>query len=415
MLLFCFLLSVCSPVQAEYWEDYEYSVEDGGCVILSYTGNEHDVQIPISIGVYYVVEIGNNAFEMNESIVSISMPSTIKKIGSRAFADCINLEIVNISGGLSEIGDEAFFNCSSLKIFTLPASLQAIGKRAFGGCRSLSYLNDLTGLNPLKVGSGAFDDTEWYQVKSGDYITLAKGYTLLKYKGNENDPDFPWFMTSIAEDAFSGNDSVINLRLPNYISELGEGAISDMSSLKYVSGGGSLKSVSKGAFRDLPKLEKVDLPTVELTASNFVNCPFVPFGTDYSEVYDPSIPDPADEFFLSDYNQELNGIIIKHCLKNAENNGEIIFPDTIRNRPVVIIGEGACQNRDDISSVVLPKYLVGIESWAFSYNENMDSVIFPENLKWIEADAFTNSGITDHAPFFNGVDVDERAFHSSKK
>lgn len=413
MLLFCCLLIVFSPAKADYWGDYEYITKDDGCIILSYVGNESEVSIPLSFGYYYVVEIGESAFEGNQSLVSITMPATIQRIGNRAFADCTNLETVNISSGLAEIGDEAFYNCESLEILTIPANLQKIGRRAFGGCRTLSYLNDLTGYYPLKVGTGAFDDTEWYQSKTEDFITLSQGYTLLKYNGVDPDPELSWYLASIAEDAFSGNDSVTNLRLPNNLLSLDEGAISNMSSLQTISGGGSLKSVSKGAFRDLPELKSVELPTVDLKSDNFINCPFSPFGTVYSDTYDPSIPDPADELFLSEYVPEFDGIIILHCLQNAGVDGEIVFPDNIRSRPVVIIGEGACQNRDDISSVVLPRYLLGIESWAFSYNENLDTVIFPDNLKWIRADAFTGSGIANNAPVLDGVDVDERAFYSS--
>ena len=171
LLLFLFpLLTVFGSVDAEYWDEFEYLLRDDGCVIVDYSGNENEVNIPISIDYYYVIEIGDSAFEGNESLVSLTMPSTVQKIGNRAFADCKNLETVNISGGLTEIGEEAFYNCENLNIFTLPANLQMIGRRAFGGCKALSYLNDLTGYYPLKVGTGAFDDTEWYQSKTDDFI-----------------------------------------------------------------------------------------------------------------------------------------------------------------------------------------------------------------------------------------------------
>ena len=413
ILLFCFLLILGGPAKAEFWEGYEYELRDDGCVILSYSGEESEISIPLSFDYYYVVEIADSAFEGNKSLISVSMPSSIQRIGSRAFSDCTNLETVNISAGLTEIGEEAFNNCKSLQIFTLPANLQKIGKRAFGGCSALNYINDLSGIYPLEIGAGALDDTEWFRLQKDDFVTLSQGYALLKYNGNDYDPEFSWFLASIAEDAFKGNDSVEILHLPNYLTSLHSGAISGMSSLKEVYGGENLRTVSEGAFRDLPVLGNVGIANADLNADNFINCPLSPYGTRYSEPYDPSVPDRADEFFISDYDSELDGIIILHCLPNAGFDGEIIFPDYIRSRPVVVVGEGACQDRDDISSVVLPKYLIGIESWAFSYDENLDSVIFPKELKWIRADAFTNSGITNYRPVLDGVDVDERAFYSS--
>lgn len=404
---------------AEVWNGFEYSTTDNGPIILSYTGSEKYLNIPFTLDNVYVAEIAPHAFEGNMNLVTVTMPATITKIGERAFADCGNLETVNISNGLKELGSEAFMNCSKLTMFTLPVDLQFIGQGAFRGCSSLYYINDLTGTNPLRVEQDVFQDTEWFKRQTEPFITISQGYVLIKYQGNESSPDLPWYLISIAEDAFADCNNVTELKLPNYIRSLERGSISGMSSLQSVSGGDGITSVAEGAFEKLPELRQVDFANISLTSKNFLDCPLVPYGSERSSddvTYDASAPDEADILFDSVYDSDLDGIIILHCINDAFfENGVVDIPDKIRNKPVIIIGPGACQNRDDINKIILPDNLIGIKSWAFSYDKNLNEVIFPDGLKWIESDAFNNSGITNNVPVLPGVDIDSRAFYRSEK
>lgn len=416
LVVFLFSLSFSSLTHAALWEGYEFAIDQNGCKILSYTGKEREINIPLTFDNYYVIEIADGAFENNKDVVSIFMPATIERIGKRAFAGCVNLEYVYISNSVADIDDEAFLNCGKLTVFTLPANLKHVGKSAFDGCYSISYFNDLSGEYQMRVESHAFDDTEWFKSQNNDFVLMSQGYTLLKYRGNDSDPEFPWYIVSIAEDAFAPNNSITTLHLPNYVASLTEGSISGMSKLQAVLGNDSISTVEDGAFRDLPSLETVELNEITLTSKNFLNCPLSPYGSSYSEAYDPALPDESDELFLSAYNEELDGIIILHCLRDVSyEDGELVFPDYIRNRPVVVIGEGACQNRKDITTIFFPKFLIGIESWAFSYDENLTKVVFPDGIKWIKDDAFTNSGISVSSLKLEGVDVAGRAFYNTQK
>ncbi len=404
------------PVQADNYGDYEYVIKNNGSVILSYNGNEQAVSIPYSFGYFNVTEIAAGAFEGNDNIVSVTMPGSIEIIGDRAFADCTNLETLVLSVGTKEIGNEAFLNCSKVSSVILPFSLEFIGRRAFGGCTSLSYISDLTGINLKKVGSGAFDDTAWFKGKNENEILLGQGYMLLKYRTSESSPVLPWYIVYIAEDALAGNNTITDLVIPNYVTVLQEGSISDMDSLNSVTGGASITFVEDGAFRNLPNLEKVTFDNIGMTGQKFINCPKSLYGTENVSYQESDNNESTDLQFVYEYNNELNGITILHCQADAVNDdGELIIPDYIDDDPVVSIGIGACQNRDDIKKLVLPKYLVEINSWAFSYDENLYDVEFPANLKWIQADAFNSCGISDNVPELPGVNIHPRAFYTAKK
>lgn len=47
-------------------------------------------------------EIKEGAFEGNDDLISIEIPSTVKKIGSQAFSNCSNLETISYKGDLSD-------------------------------------------------------------------------------------------------------------------------------------------------------------------------------------------------------------------------------------------------------------------------------------------------------------------------
>ncbi len=91
--------------------DFEYEIVDGGICILSYTGSKNSVIIDESYEVdgtvYNVVEIAESAFETNSEIVSVTIPSKVKKIGDYAFYDCTSLLSVTIYSTDAVIGENA--------------------------------------------------------------------------------------------------------------------------------------------------------------------------------------------------------------------------------------------------------------------------------------------------------------------
>ena len=409
------LLFLCvSAAQGRGPHGCDYELRGEGAVILSCEETEQDFSLPVKLDGFPVIGIGDGAFADNTRIEVLRMPASIEFIGERAFAGCTKLREIAVSAGLKKIGREAFLDCTGLVNIVLPSKLEEIGSRAFAGCENILYIRDITGGNLETVGSGVFDDTAWFTNFRGDFVTICQGCLLLKYRGNEENPSLPWDIVYIAEDAFSGNDRTVKLKLPNYLTELREGSISNMSSLTTVYGGSGLKTVKDRAFRGLPALSSVMLDTVALGAENFEDCPLSPFGSETTEPYDPSVPDEADAFFETEYDDAMGGVVIAHCIPGTVfPEGEAVIPDRIRGRRVVAIGVGACQDRADIRRLVLPKFLLEIRSWAFSWNSALAEVEFPDRLQRIEADAFSGCPIADDPPELPGVETDPRAFYQT--
>ena len=99
---------------------------------------------------FTVTQIGGGAFcdveseyynQQNSSLLSVSLPKTIRKIGSGAFARCPNLASVNIPEACTYIDSYAFEGCSSLKSINIPKNVTAFGQYSiFSGCTSLTEI-----------------------------------------------------------------------------------------------------------------------------------------------------------------------------------------------------------------------------------------------------------------------------------
>lgn len=130
------------------------------------------ITIPSSVN-----EIDTRAFA-NTSLHSITIPSSVKSMGQfvfsdctglvtatfedgasvgyETFKDCVSLANVRLPYGLRTIGDNVFNGCISLVNITIPDSVTTIGNAAFGNCSSLTSITIPSGVT--NIGGSAFSD-----------------------------------------------------------------------------------------------------------------------------------------------------------------------------------------------------------------------------------------------------------------
>lgn len=114
-----------------------------------------------NLEIYDAAKIDAYSFYGCESIVSVSIPKSLRNIKAGAFMNCVNLEsvimhvdsVVNIenkafygcssletvvfSNTLIEIGEYAFYDCDSLEELTLVDNIELVERYAFAGCDKL--------------------------------------------------------------------------------------------------------------------------------------------------------------------------------------------------------------------------------------------------------------------------------------
>lgn len=121
---------------------FEFTKLDNGYELTHYNGDGGDVVIPDTYLALPVISIGNSAFENRESLMSVTIPSSVTSIGSSAFYDCSSLTTVTFgeNSQLTSIGYRAFYGCSSLTSIFIPDSVTTIGNFAFYNCDSLTSI-----------------------------------------------------------------------------------------------------------------------------------------------------------------------------------------------------------------------------------------------------------------------------------
>lgn len=71
--------------------------------ITKYTGTGSTVILPSTISSWDVTKIGEDAFQDNTTITSVTIPANVTEIGSNAFAGCTNLTSVHYEGDWSKL------------------------------------------------------------------------------------------------------------------------------------------------------------------------------------------------------------------------------------------------------------------------------------------------------------------------
>lgn len=83
---------------------------------------------------YNVTSIGFKAFNNCNSLISVSIPSSVTTIENNAFLACGSLTTITISEGVTFIDHGAFSGCHDLTSISIPNSVTTIGHSVFKDC-----------------------------------------------------------------------------------------------------------------------------------------------------------------------------------------------------------------------------------------------------------------------------------------
>ena len=201
-----------------------------------------------------------------EKCVKLSSAVVSRSLPAKAFKGCSSLKTVVLQEGVEIIESEAFSGCEKLEELSLPSTLTTIAEKGFEGCA----IKELILPAGVSIGASAFAYCEYLgEIKTfcaaeagrlGDKVfegcsSLIKadlpafssiGKRAFANCENLGEISLKEGLTSIGEEAFSGDDKLKFLRLPRSAERFGRDFIADAT-------------IEKDNFLDTLKEEKGSL------------------------------------------------------------------------------------------------------------------------------------------------------------
>lgn len=218
--------------------------------------------------------IGKNAFKGCTSVEEVTIPKGILTVSNSAFEGCSGLTDVTIAA--KTINAKAFAECTNLKAVKMEEGVTTIQGMAFANTQisAVTIPSTLTTAGTTKEGTiekGPF---------AGTMIATVHGQTEDSTEAQEGATILPE-TKKIPDNLFLGCTSIIDVQIPETVTEIGQKAFKDASSVENVTFAvntetGKVKGVEKigiSAFDGCSSLQELVLPetVTEVLQGAFAN------------------------------------------------------------------------------------------------------------------------------------------------
>ena len=371
----------------------DFIIEDG--VLVRYVGEESDVVIPegvtaIGDGVFErcrtlrsvtipdsVTSIGEGAFSCCESLTSIVIPDSVISIGEGAFSDTnliqeengiyyVDKWVVGCDSSLNHVKlrnntvgiaylafyeCESLYGCESLTSITIPDSVKNIGNCAFGS------FEDFENINVIQEENGVYYVDKWV-------VSCDSSLKYVKLRNNT---------VGIADGAFSENDSITSIVMPDSVASIGSYAFKNCSSLASITIPAGVTSIGEHSFYKCSSLTSITIPkrVASIVDGAFSGC--------------SSLESIAVERGNPIYHSAGNCIIetkSKTLIVGCKNS---VIP---ADGSVTSISWAAFANSGSLTSITIPYGITNIGGYAFVNCKSLTSIAIPDSVTEIEGCAF---------------------------
>lgn len=225
--------------------------------ITKYTGTESTVILPSTINSWPVTKIGEDAFQDNTTITSVTIPASVTEIGSNAFAGCTNLTSVNYEGDWSNLTIQS----------GNPAVQDAANEQLF----DFEFILNNTAVIVTRYNGTAADVTIPSRYK-GKPVTMIDHAAF--FNSVVTSVTIPDSVTSIGDNAFGFCSQLTNISIPNSVTSIGFSAFAHCTSLKSITLPSSLSSISEALFSGCSQLTTIHIPdsVLSIQSNAFYHC-----------------------------------------------------------------------------------------------------------------------------------------------
>ena len=232
---------------------------------------------------------------------------------------------------------------------------------------------------------------------SGDwtYETAGGKAEIIYYDGTSSSLSIPSTLggctvTSIGEFAFSGNQNLVTVTIPNSVVTIGYGAFEDCASLKTVTFGTGLRTIEEIAFRECTSLTNAQLPEGLLTVKDevFMDTALASVTIPKSLKTIEGNPFSGCAKLKSFTVTSGNGYfaVKSGSLYSKDGTKLLAYPDGLVSTSYTIpsgtttVGSGAFSGADKLTSITIPSTVKVIESFAFASCSELTGITLPSGL-----------------------------------
>lgn len=313
-------------------------------------------------------ELPTGFFKNWTGIITVTLPTSIKKINDEDFSGCTNLGgVIQIPSACTVIGEKAFAN-TQLEGVALPDGV-SIGKEAFSNCYWIKAITVPTnsivgesafcnsGILEAEIGAGAIIGEKAFEDGDLEDVTLADGVMAIQEQA---------FGSSLKKITFEGEIGSIEQQTYSNIQEVHVAGLQEWCNLPFANAGPMINGPKLYiAGEELVTLE-IPNEITQLRDYAFYNC---------QTLRSVKLPD---------------GMIAtgKNVFAVCSNLEAITFPKTLR-----IVNDSAFAGCEKISAIHFPSNITSIDKGAFAGCTSLSTVSFPERLSLIGDSAFYETSL----------------------
>ena len=400
---------------AETSGDFEYDLlYDDYIEITGYTGNASQITIPSEINGISVVSIGYEAFYGCDSLVSVTIPSSISSVSFGAFSECSSLTIINVAedseyyssvngilynkeqteliqcpgaitsltipDGVTSIGQSSFSYSVNLTSVTIPDSVTSIGDWAFEGCEKLNSIEIPDSV--ISIGEYAFDETPLITNQTSDIKYVDKW--VVQCDAPIETANIKEGTVGIADNTFSFCEYLKNVTIPYGITTIGINAFSYCSSLTSVTIPDSVIRIGDWAFGSCEKLNSIDIPdsVTSIGVYAFDETPLVNNQTSDMKYVGKWLVQCDGQNKTANIKEGTVGIA-DQTFSFCENLNSVTIPDGVTG-----IGVGTFAFCVSLKNISIPDSVTSIGESAFVGCYSLESIKIPNSVTSIGEGAF---------------------------
>lgn len=245
-----FTITVTAPSR-----DFTFDATTG--TIKKYNGNDTVVVIPPTISSWPVTKIGEDAFQDNTTITSVTIPDSVTEIGANAFAGCTNLTSVTYGGDWSNL------TIQSGNPAVEDAAKDAANEQLF----DFEFILNNTAVVVISYKGTAADVTIPSRYK-GKPVTVIDPVAFYNNSAVTS-VTIPDSVTAIPDYAFGYCSQLTNISIPNSVTFIGFSAFNSCTSLKSITLPSSLSTIQSYAFYNCENLKTIRIPVSVTSIGNY--------------------------------------------------------------------------------------------------------------------------------------------------